>query len=104
MNHRQTKIAIRKFFAVPVTIILSTLGAVMAAYYAGVELLDSEGEYLFAVIIGLFFGSILALALKSFMKSRGKFQFDYIFASMVTVLMVVSSISFIFHLLIVSLA
>ena len=103
-RHIRRRIALRKFVAIPLTILSATIGSVLAAHYAAVELLDSEGSYTLAVFIGAALGTILAYGFKGLLKLRGEFKMDYVIASLLTVTLMVSALSFLLHVFIVAAA
>lgn len=105
MNNIRRRIAIRKFVAIPLTILSGTAGSFLSANFALAELLDDESDtYVFSIILGLLLSSILAVSLKGLLKLYGKFKFDYIFFALIVTTFVVSSLSFFIHVFFVILA
>ena len=99
--HIKRKIATRKFFAIPVTIIAGTAGALFAAYVARLNLdlnslYSNNGlnDYWLAVIIGVVFSTFLAYTSKEFLKDQGLFNMEYILSAMAFIVLLTSVISF----------
>jgi|GEM_PF-2980841 len=96
------KIAVRKFFAIPVTITVGTAGAIYAAYMALLSLdlgnayNDSSvlTDYWLATVIGVTVSTFLAYTIKEMLKIRGHFRLGYILTAMACVTLVTSTISF----------
>jgi hypothetical protein len=100
--HILRRIAIRKFIAIPLTIVSATTGSILAAHYAAVELLDQEESYTLAIFLGMALSTLLAYGFKGLLKLRGQFKLDYVIAALITVTLMVSTISFLLHVFIVS--
>lgn len=99
--HIKRKIAIRKFFALPVTIIVGTVGAIFAAYIARLNLdlnslYSNNGliDYWLAVIIGVVFSTFFAYTSKEFLKSQGLFNMEYILSAMAFIVLLTCIVSF----------
>jgi hypothetical protein len=100
IHSRQGRIALRKFVAVPVTVVVATVASLLMAFVMEVVILDTEIFYTYSLLLGLGLSMVLASAFKSLLKSRGQFKMDYIFIGMLAVVIVVSILSFLLNLLV----
>lgn len=95
------KSAVRKFFAIPVTIMVGTLGAIYAAYIARLNIVASGNydsfwltDYWLAIVIGIVLSTFLAYTVKEFLKLRDHFKMEYILITMASVTLMTSTVSF----------
>jgi hypothetical protein len=95
------KTAVRKFFAIPVTIVCGTAGAIYAAHFArlSIDLANYYNgswltDYWLATVIGIVISTFLAYTAKEFLNMQGHFKLEYILAATAFIVLTTATLSF----------